>query len=342
MSAIGDVVRVLPALECLRQAHPNAQIDWVVESKSASIVRDHPALDRVLVFKRGRGRRENIRLFWELLREIRASRYDIAIDFHGILKSGLILGASGAAQRLGFAQPRAQEMSWLFSNARTKLASARLNRIEENLLLCEGIAGRLQTLETVISVPEEVRDEVEAFYEQAFHGGKRVVVLHVPVDRPEKQWPIEHFAALGDLLDADGRYDVLLTWGPGQFKMVSEVARQARRNLCVAPETESLKHFAWLVQLADLFVGGDTGPMHIAAAMGTPVIGLFGGTDPLKHGPYRTASRTLYADGPAESWTPPADLAEAEARLRRISPEAVYDACVGLLSGGARQKDETT
>lgn len=332
LSAIGDVVRVLPALECLREAHRHAQIDWVVESKSAAVLADHPSLDRVLVFERGQGKRENIRRFWALMKQIRASRYDMVLDFHGILKSGLLMGWSGARERYGFAPPRAQEWSWIGANRRTRLAGTRLNRIEENLLLCESVAPRLEGLEAHIHVPEEVQDEVGAFWEGAFDGGKRVVVLHVPVDRPEKQWPLEHFAALGDMLDADGRFDVLLSWGPGQYEAVQQVARMARRNLEVAPETVTLKHYAWMVHHAALFVGGDTGPMHIASAMGVPVIALFGGTDPAKHGPYREPSLCMYADGPAEAWQP-ADLAEAQARLRRLTPETVYDACVQMLAG---------
>jgi lipopolysaccharide heptosyltransferase I len=331
LSAIGDVVRVLPALECLREAHPHAQIDWVVEAKAAGVLSEHPSLDQVLVFERGAGARENLRRFRQLMKQVRANRYDIVLDFHGILKSGLLMAASRAEERYGFARPRAQELSWLFAKKRTALSSQRLNRIEENLLLCENVAPRLQSLEAHISVPPEVEDDVEAFYERAFDGGKRIVVLHVPVDRPEKQWPLEYFAVLGDLLDADGRFNVLLAWGPGQFEAVSQVARSARRNLQVAPETVTLKHYAWMVHQADLFVGGDTGPMHIASAMGVPVVALFGGTDPLKHGPYREPSRCLYADGPPEAWRP-ADVVEAQARLRRLTPEMVYDACVKLLA----------
>ena len=334
LSAIGDVVRVLPALECLREAHRHAQIDWVVESKAAAVLEGHPSLDQLFVFERGEGTWENLRRFRRLVNQIRANRYDIVLDFHGILKSGLIMAASHAEERYGFARPRAQELSWLFAKKRTVLPSARLNRIEENLLLCEKVAPRLESLEAHINVPAEVQDDVETFYEQAFDGGKRVVVLHVAVDRPEKQWPLEHFAVLGDLLDADGRFDVLLGWGPGQFDMVSQVARKARRNLQVAPETLTLKHYAWMVHQAALFVGGDTGPMHIASAMGVPVVALFGGTDPLKHGPYREPSICLYADGPLEAWHP-ADVAEGQARLRRLAPETVYDACIKLLVGAA-------
>lgn len=319
LTAIGDVVRVLPTLSSLRNSFPHAQIDWAVERKAAAVVEGHPALDRVLVFERSRG----IRGFWQFCALVRRSRYDVVLDFHGILKSGLIAGVSGAPDRYGFSRPRGQEMSSLFANHRMRLPSADLNRVEENLILCGALCPRSESLETAIFVPPEIQDEINEFFEETFAGGKQIVAVHAPVERPEKQWPLEHFAALSDLLLADGRFEVLLTWGPGQLACVENVLRLSRRNPIVAPETTDLKQLAWLLHLADAFFGGDTGPMHIAAAMGTPVGVVFGGTSPAKHAPYRRPCEVLYCADPG--------LSDAE-RLRRITPEMAYEACVRLLT----------
>lgn len=327
LSAIGDVVRVLPALHCLRDAHPNAQIDWVVERKSADLVMDHPDIDDVLVFERS-GQRP-AREFLALCRTVRSRRYDIVVDFHGILKSGLLTLASGARERYGFAPPRAQEGSFLFTNHRVKLGPEIRNRIHENLALVEPLAPGRKKLDVTISVPDHIQETVEEYFDSTFDGAKWVVAMHVPVDRKEKQWPLEHFAALADMLLADGRFEVLLTYGPGQEDLVRKVEALSKRHPIIAPQPGNLKEYAWIARTADLYFGGDTGPMHIASAMETPVVAVFGGTDPEKHAPLRRPYLVLTA-GDAEGRTGKASASE---RLRQVTPEAAYDACVAIASG---------
>lgn len=328
-SAIGDVVRTLPALHALRNAYPHAQIDWAVEPKSLNIISEHPALDQIHLFKRPEGMWESSRVFRHFCRMIRHSQYDMVLDFHGLLKSGLVMRASRAPQRFAFAPPRAREMSHLFANRRVALPSAILNRMEENLLLCAAAGAPCDSLEVTIAVPDEVQDAIESFMQDEFHSGKQIIAVHAPVDRPEKQWPLHHYAKLVDMLLSDGRFDVLLTWGPGQQEMARKVQEMARRNPHVAPETPDLKHYAWLVKQCALFFGGDTGPMHIASAMDVPVVAVFGGTSPAKHHPFREPSQVLYA-GP-ENLQGNLSPAQAASYLEGITPEMAYDACVGIL-----------
>ena len=328
LSAIGDVVRVLPALHTLREALPEAHIDWVVEKKSADILKGHPALDDLLVFARPKGLFNSAKSFLSLLNNVRNRRYDIVIDYHGIIKSGLIAKASGAIACYGFSPPRAQELSHLFTNRHTKLPEKILNRVEENMLLTGAAVGKNRPWPNVtVYVPDDAQDDVDAFYEETFEGAKRIVAVHAPVDRPEKQWPISHYAALCDMLLGDGRFDVILTWGPGQLGVAQEVLELCKRSPVIAPETADLKHYAWLAHEADLYVGGDTGPMHIAAAMGTPVVGLFTGTNPEQHAPYRGVS-TIFTEDTAPKTQDESDDDESEGTS--ITPEMVYDACVKM------------
>lgn len=328
LSAIGDVVRVLPAFHALRNRYPDAQIDWAVEPKSRAIVEDHPELDRCLVFERGGG---GWRGFADFARTIRENHYDIVADFHGILKSGLLSLASRAPERIGFARPRGRELSHFFQKRRVHIASPRMNRVEENLKLAAALDASEEFHEVPIFVPEDVGAEVDAYFDAIFDGGKRVVAMHPAVERPGKQWPLEYYTELADALLADGRFEVLVTWGPGQQEIAQAVAQRARRKPHVAPETPDLKHYAWLMNRCDLYFGGDTGPMHVAAAMGTPVVAVFGGTDPAKHAPFRTPSEVLYA-GPEN---PPRRIPEARGQeyLGRITPDMAYDACVRLAVG---------
>ena len=215
LSSIGDVVRVLPALHALREEHPNAQIDWAVEEKSLDIVSGHPELDKVHVFHRSDRFWQSTGRFLRFCGEVRKCRYDIVLDFHGVFKSGVVTRFSRAPKRYGFAKPRGREGSYLAVNKRVSFDGAVLNRVEENLRLCEKVAPRRDSQQVPCFVPEEIRDEVEEYFADAFRGAKLVVAMHVAMDRPEKQWPVEHFASLSDMLLADGRFDVVLTCGPG-------------------------------------------------------------------------------------------------------------------------------
>lgn len=333
LSAIGDVVRVLPALHALRSRFPSAQIDWAVEDKSRAVVEGHPDLDRCLVFSRA-AHDGGIRTFFAFLRSIRAARYDVIVDFHGILKSGLISAFSGAPDRYGFAPPRGRELSYLFARHRLSLPRRVMNRIEENLALSEAMGASPELHDSPIAVPEEAQADVEAFFNASFDGGKRIIAVHPAVERATKQWPISAFAELVDALLADGRFEVMLTWGPGQRAIAQAVADRAKRKPIIAPETPDLKHYAWLIHCCDLYFGGDTGPMHVAAAMGTPVVAVFGGTDPARHAPLRNPGRVLYA-GPAN---PPRRIRPAQAAeyMSRITPEMAYDACVQVCMRSGR------
>lgn len=329
LSAIGDVVRVLPALHTLRNRYPSAQIDWVVERKSYDILSGHPDIDQIHVFDRSGAMPDSIGGFVQLCKTIRANRYDWVMDFHGIFKTGVLTLASGAGLRYGFARPRSQELSFLATNRRVKLPSRFMNRIEENLELCKVVEAKCHSLDVVIDIPEDVDDTIDAYFQKTFHGAKKVIAIHAPMDRSEKQWPLEHYARLAEMIMSDGRYEVLLTWGPGQRDVIRQLVKLIHGKPHVAPETPDLKHYAALVDQCDLYFGGDTGPMHIASAMGTPVVAVFGGTHPSQHAPLRQPSRVLYA-GP-ETPVKSIDRGHADEYFRRITPEMAYDACVDML-----------
>jgi len=328
LSAIGDVIRVLPALHALRDRYPHAQIDFAVEPKSADILADHPAIDQVLVFERGAGFLDSVRAFRAFAAELRENRYDMVVDFHGILKSGLLMKATRASRRIAFAPPRSQELSHLFANEIVPLPAKPINRIEENIQLCRALDAQSDHLEVAIAVPDFVADTVESWYEDTFDSGKQLVIMHGPVDRPEKQWPLSHFSALADLLLADGRFEVVLTWGPGQVEVAQAIEAGAHRKPVVAPVLPTLRHFAAFCDLADLFVGCDSGPMHLASAMDLPVVGLFGGTDPARHAPLRQPSVALYG-GPTP-FPKKVTVEQGQAWLAALEVESVYDACVAL------------
>ena len=256
----------------------------------------------------------------------------MVIDFHGILKSGLLMGFSGAKERYAFAPPRSQEGSWFFANKRLKLGAEVRNRMHENLALCEQFNRGWKSLDVTIDIPDDDADIVDAYIEEYFAGAKKVVGVHVPVDRPEKQWPLSHFAELADMLQADGRFDVILTWGPGQEDMVREVAAMSRRSPKIAPKMENLKQYMALIRECDLYFGGDTGPMHIASALDVPVVAVFGGTDPEQHSTLRQPFKALFPNS-ARGKSPKELLEHGPELLAEIQPEEAFDACIAVAHG---------
>ncbi len=330
LSAIGDVVRVLPAAHAIRRAYPAAQIDWVVEAAAADILQENPALDRVLVFDRGQGLVRSIVLFWLMMNKLRDQHYDIAIDFHGILKSGLLLAATRAKRRIGFAPPRAREQAHRFANEHTELSSAILNRVNENLELCNSICTVEASDPIDFEIDQRFNENVFRFIMDRRADKPWLVLVHAPVERPEKRWPADRFASLINLLHEDGRFDVLLTHGPGQGPMLTPILRGCQKQPILPPPCETLREFAGLAAMVSLYIGVDTGPMHIAAAVGTPVVAIFGGTDPKMHAPVGAPSITLGGVS-LEQNTDRVPLAKAESVLDGVSPEEVFQSAVRLL-----------
>lgn len=331
LSAIGDVIRVLPAFESLWRAFPGVQFEWVVESQCADILTGHPGLSTIWRIERNKGIVERVRSYMSLLSALRREKYDVVLDFHGVIKSGLIVHGVKAERKIGFPPPRAKEGSWWFYNERCVLPDTVENRITENFRLVDQIGIVERSFGATLVIPRELRDEVRDYILENFDRGKRLVALHLPVARPEKQWPTEYARELIRLLLRDGRFQVVLPWGPGQRQVVEEISIGSERGVRLAPAMESLKEYAALLSYADVFCGPDTGPMHLAALCGVPVVCLFGGTDPRRHAPILT--RHVVLDGAPERVTERERERRGGEFMRRISPECVYDAIVSLVCG---------
>lgn len=330
LSAIGDVIRVIPAVEAIRSAYPEAIIDWLVEDKSKDIVEGHPAINECIVFHRSQHIIASTREFIRLCRYIKQKQYTIALDFHGILKSGILSFCTQAKRRIAFAPPRAQECSYLFATETISLPMGKvLSRVEENVLLAQSLGVQEVLHWRGVHIPYSVDEEVKEYLEQCYEPSKRLVLIHPAVDRPEKQWDLRNFAILADLLLSDGRFEVMLTWGPSQRTIAEHVAREMKHPVIIAPQTPTLKHLACLIQHADLFISCDTGPMHLAWILDKPVIGIFGGTNPEQHAPQGPHCKALYK-GP-QPFPKRLTLPQAQQALNAITPEEVYHSAIELL-----------
>lgn len=291
LSALGDVVHVLPALAALRAAHPEAFIGWVVEDRAASLLEGHPQLDRLHVVPRAAWTKALrgdpllvLRSLRRTLRDLRATRYDVTLDFQSNLRSSLLAWASGAPRRIGQPRPYAKEGSRTLGTDAPAAVAREVHKIDRNLALLQPLGlAPASAPRPVVPEPPAAAALGEAF---AASGGPRVVI-HPGVSAfgALKAWREDSFADLARRLLADGARVLFAYGGAGEEALArSLVARAPGAEL--TPSTSGILELAALLRRADLFVGVDSGPLHLAAAVGAPVLGLYGPKHPGTYGPY--------------------------------------------------------
>jgi lipopolysaccharide heptosyltransferase I len=292
LGSIGDIVHTLPSLAAIRRALPAAEISWVVEHRTAEILRDNPLLDRLIVIdtkalRRGLMSGETLRAPRQQLRLLRASAFELALDFQGLIKSSLIARLSGARRVVGFAREALREPASRLLLNETVRTPERPHVITKNLALAQAALG--------ISVPVspdgfEFPIAVDETHESEAAGAAGIdrpyVVLNPGGGWPTKLWSAEKFGLLADELWNHFGLHSLVTHGPGEDHL-AERALSSSHSGRARPVSISLKGFCALVKGAEVYVGGETGPTHLAIAMRTPVVGLLGPTEWWRNGsPY--------------------------------------------------------
>jgi heptosyltransferase-1 len=325
LSSLGDVVHALSVAASLRVARPRAWLSWIVERREATVLREHPALDEVIVadtrgWRRARGPRA-IRAaladMGALRRRLREARFDVAIDLQALIKSGAVTRATGAPMRVGFAAGWGREpLSALFTNRRVLPPPAAHHVVEQYLALL----GPLEIAERRVEFRLPTAPAAEARMEEWLAGAglkphRRLVILNPGAGREAKRWPVAHFATLARGLTQDADAHVLVTWGPGEEAAARTIVDGAPAAV-LAPPTD-LDALLALLRRASVVVAADTGPLHMAAALGTPCVGLYGPTSAARNGPYGEGHRTLASpDGTMAALTPASVLTAVGQALR--------------------------
>jgi lipopolysaccharide heptosyltransferase II len=293
---IGDVVFTTPAVRGLRARFPDAHLTYVVEPAAAPIVAENPLLDEIIIAPRGRGI-AGLAEELALVGRLRAARFDMAIDFHGGPRSSLLTWLSGAPVRLGY---DVVGRSWMYTK---RVPRPRRHRPRHSV---ENQWDLLSALD--IPLPDATRFPVEmnpapraaeAVSERLARAGvgddHRVIVVHVSAGNPFRRWPTAAFVALVTVLVArDRRRRVIVTSGPSELQAAGGVITQARLLLDPADRDHvlscgefSLAELRALVDRAALYIGGDSGPLHVAATSTVPIVGLYGPTLPVRSAPWR-------------------------------------------------------
>ncbi len=336
LGALGDVVRTRTAFAGVRALYPDARIDWLVEDRAAAGLVGLPGLSEQVVVPRRRLRARHPLVALRTLRafsaELRARSYDLSIDFHSVFRSAFLAWAADIPVRVGYDAPIAKEWSHWFMTKRAPIASTHMSRFERNAALVRFLGGEIPKKPDVLTLTS--MDRVGALSELP----ARFALVH-PGTSPKtgyKRWEADRFAAVARALHERASVETLVAFGPvaGEREAARAVVAAANGSASLAPATESLVDFLALSSRARLFIGCDSGPMHLASLAGTPVVAIFGPTDPVENAPSAAVpSRIVRRD---VGCNPCREGCPARACMRAVEPEAVVAAALALLEGSDR------
>lgn len=299
LTGLGDVVNGLPLVNAIRDHYPRARITWVAEPMPAGILRGHPSIDRIVVYRR----RDGLSGIRRLAADLRQGpRVDVTLNLNVYLKSVFPTLLSGARRRIGFDRARAFDGVWLAANERLA-PRPRAHTADMFLEFAEPLGVPLGEPAWRIGFDSAERAAQERFFEQ--FGGNPVATIVPASATIKKDWLPERWAAVADALNRDFGFRVVIAGGPGEREQA--IAREiiARSSVPVIQAMEdSVRRLAWIVDRSSVLLAPDTGPVHIARALGVPVIGLYAHTNPWRVGPWR-AFEDLWIDHYTEPGSAP-------------------------------------
>lgn len=341
LGAMGDILHAMPAVRRLRAIFPKSAIAWVIESRWSELLRSRPdargrseqqpLVDFVHMVDTRKWRKnllsgDNRKQALAALREVRQRKYDIAIDLQGAIKSAAVAKLSGAPVRYGFADAWEQPASLLYTK---KIRTAHTHVVERNLDLAMSL-GDVPAPDASIELLPKVESDLVTKKLSAVGLSVAFAILNPGAGWGAKQWPPDRYAEVARALGKDGTRS-LINFGPGEESLAKIVEDKAEGHAIAAQFT--ISELIAVTRRASLFIGGDTGPLHLAAALKVPMVALFGPTDPARTGPYGT--RSIVLRDPS-SITSHKRNRETEAGLKNITAEQVIAASRQLLAEGDR------
>ncbi|MEO8480826.1 MAG: glycosyltransferase family 9 protein [Acidobacteriota bacterium] len=275
LGSLGDLVHTLPAVAALQRARPDAAIDWLVDRVHQEFLSLVPIVSAIIALER-----PTIGAWLEARRTMRARHYEAAIDFQGLIKSAALARLSGARRVIGFDRAALREpvAAWLYTE-RVAVGEGR-HVIDKNLMLAAALgAGTSLRVFPVADVASPALEHVRS------QGLSEFALLNCGAAWPNKRWPADRFGQIAVWLREKHGLRSVALWGPGEADLAAEVVRVSGGAAVAAPPT-GLRDLVALSRAARLIVSGDTGPTHIAGAAGTPIVAIFGPTDPARNGPW--------------------------------------------------------
>ena len=278
LGSLGDIIHAVPAAAAIRRALPQASVDWLVDARHKDVLDLVPVVNRRIAVTTS-----SAATLSSVLGELRRTRYDVALDLQGLLKSAVLARLSGAARVIGFPADLLRERAARFFYTETA-GDAAPHVIDKNLSMLKAIGIRMPD----VTFPLDDRSPqavVEARWRLGIAEGQRFALLNPGAAWPNKRWPPVYFGEVSRELARRHDLRSLVLWGPGEEEIAGAVAAASDNTAAVTPPT-TIADIVSLTKAAALMISGDTGPMHIAAASGTPLVGIFGPTDPQRNGPW--------------------------------------------------------
>jgi heptosyltransferase-1 len=339
LSAMGDVIHTLPAAQALRDAFPSATIGWIVEERWAELLcapgtprrgsRSHgrPLVDWVHVVRLTGWRKslfdmntvEQIARVWN---DVRSVRYQVALDLQGAIRSAVLARLSGAAVVYGARQTRESPATLFYT--RQQIARG-THVVEQNLALVEAVAGS-KSSPGGVDLPRDLASEQHIEQRLADAGVRQLAIINPGAGWGAKRWPAERYGAVARALGCCGLQSIV-NYGPGEDQLAREAEESS--NGVAKAFALSITELIALTRRAKLFIGGDTGPLHLAAALQVPIVAIFGPTDPARNGPYGT--RSIVLRNPT-SPTSHARRVQPDEGMLEITVDSVIDAARRLLT----------
>ncbi|MDM8522952.1 glycosyltransferase family 9 protein [Desulfococcaceae bacterium HSG8] len=310
LSAIGDVIHTLPALNAIRNHYPDACITWVVEEAAAPLVEGHSVLDRVLISKRKQWvkdiftlktkRFQKMRAIKEaylFIKELRDTRYDLVFDFQQLLKSGILVGLSKGDRKTGYNKGMEHmEHSYLFLNQRIPPVKMDNHALIRNLMLLD--ASGIHSDDIIFDLPVREKDRRmtdDLLSQHGMNASEPFAALNPVAKWETKLWDDEKFSGLADALTDQYGIRVVFTGGPEDRGTVRNIISGMQHEAVSLAGETSLKMLAALYEKSAFLISTDTGPMHLAAALGKPVVAIFGPTAPWRTGPFGPGHQVIRA-----------------------------------------------
>lgn len=320
-SSLGDIVHAMPTLVALRRAFPSAKVDWLVKRQWAGLVERIEGVDRVWSVEPG------LKGWMSRVPDLRAAQFDLAVDLQGLFRSAAMGWLSGARSRIGFANAR-EGAAWWY-NLRVAVPTSDMHAVDRYLLVAKSIIEEDPgSAEFRFRIPQSDHNQVDRLLERAgITAGMKWVAMNVSARWPTKRWPARSFASLSDRIVENGIGPVVFLGGPDDRSDVVIVRNMMKTNSIDLSGLLPVELLPAFLERAAMLVTNDSGPMHIAAAVGTPVVSMFGPTSPVRTGPYGSGHTVLTHPvpcGPCFSRT--CRNAISLECLERISPEQVLAA----------------
>ncbi len=325
LSSIGDVIHALPVAAALKRHAAGTGVTWVAEAREATLLAGHPDIDEVIVadtrgWRRARAGVPAMRDAWGVARQLRGRAFDVALDLQGLMKSGVLTALTRAPRRIGFAGGfRRESASALFTNERVRPSAHARHVVEQYLTLLTPLGIARPAIEFRIPADAGAEARADEFLAGAdVKPHDRFVLVNPGAGRPDKRWPTERFGDLARRLAHEAGARVAVLWGPGEENDAHAISARVPGALIAPPTT--LRELVALARRARLVIAGDTGPLHVAAAVGTPCLGLYGPTSGVRNGPYGAGHRVIQG---------------RDGTLASISLDEALRAAAALLEAGA-------